>query len=359
MQISKLKFNVCILVFIVLVFSNFVLAESLPDKQGIYYYPNTLLDVRDINIIDGSVFAITALGDDGNVYTSFYEIGNSHCLGTYQFEATRLEDIKNHSLESKKGSFYLPAESTDVIGVIYVGSETFLASRTDKGNVSVCIYEPGNSYPDSLYQFNAKDREKGEEELEKELYIPKEATDLIDMTMTEDGMIFTSKKTNGNLMMFTYHLDSTTSYELFEIKSSDEIGTGNLPNEEGIYYIPKEVGEIREVEINGQEIALITKTVLGDIVLIVFEKGNSLPIGIAKFEALPYTTVDNQELPDEYGAYYIADILTDISGAIVNSDNFYFLSELEDKMAITVYDRGNSYPTGYAVFEYKEPELCF
>ena len=357
MKISKVKSANCLaLLILIFLCTNIVLAESLPNQDGVFYYPNTLTDIRDINFVDNAI-ALTAVADDGNIYTTFYQGNSSHCLGTHYFESASVDDISNQSLDNVKGTYYIVDGATDVRGVNIVGSSIVVAARTDEGDVVLYLYESGNSYFESLHVFHSTDGSNSQEELNEGDYIPEEATDLIDFQMIGTNMIFTGKQENGDLAMISYKPEPV--YEYFKIKPYVEIE--NLSNKEGTYYIPEEVGDVTEVEINEQEITIFFKVPSGDLALLTYNKGISLPVGMAQFAVLPGNTVDNRELPVKDGTYYVADILTTdlVNTAIDNEhDIIYLLSKLEDRLILTAYHIGDSYPAAYLIFLLKEPELC-
>ncbi|MEC9487995.1 MAG: hypothetical protein UMV23_00675 [Halanaerobium sp.] len=289
--------RVLIILSIILLFAGFamstVLAASLPNEQGTYYLPDGLNDVRDFTILDSNLY-VTSRASNGSVFVLIYEMGKSHLLGVYHLMPVTPDEIVNEELAEEAGTYYLPDGLTDVRSVKVTDTELLVASKAEKGDVITSGYTLGQSYP--------------------------------------------------------------TSFSVFQSTDIAEIDSGNLPQEQGVYYLPDGLTDVRDMILLGSEVALISRASVG-VVMSIYTMGVSDPSSFAIFEPTDPADIEDNSLPQNKGTYYLPDGLLDIRSAQVIDDEIIITSKAEQgDVFMMFYNGGVSNPTSFAVFEATNPD---
>ncbi|ACL70076.1 hypothetical protein [Halothermothrix orenii] len=352
------------LLFFLLVITLASLTITAKEQEGVYYYPETLMDARDL-YFNGTEVGILARAYNGDTYFLVYELGNPYLTGVYNFLATSIEDIQNGTLPEEEGVYYLPDGVTDVRDIQIINREILITSRTDGGDVAMTIYQMGQSYPTSFVLYQAEPIEKIlNNNLTPEhglYYIPDTTTDVRDVDIIGQEIILTCQTTIGDVAMIFYEMGESypTSFAIFQATAPEKVDNRELPVEKGMYYIPDGGTDVRAVDFVGNEFVLTAPTDRGDVAMIFYNMGESYPNSYARFQSTEPSKVDNRELQGEQGLYFIPDGLTDIRGVIIENSDILFLSKARSGIIMTLFQGGNSYPVSYAFFKPTEPDKCF
>ena len=362
-----MKKKILFLVLIsIIAFAGIVSAEdTLPNEQGVYYLPDGLTDVRSVNFLNSQIL-LTSKSDQGDVVMSVYQMGQSHLNGYHLFEATDVDKITSGNLPNQQGIYYLPDGLTDVRGVDINNSEVIITSKADSGDVVMTIYQLGTSNLNSYAHFQATDINKiidGSLGNEQGLYyIPDNLTDVRNLQIINSEIIITARSYSGDVFIIFYEFGNSTptSVAYFQPTPINDITSGNLPNEQGTYYLPDTFTDVRAVEITSSEIALTSRTDAGDIVMTFYDHGNSAVAALAHFKPINPDQLYTGSLSNEQGVYYLPDGLTDIRDVKIENSEVILTSRSDSgEVFMVVYEFGKSEPTSFAYFQATDPEKCF
>lgn len=337
-------------------------AEVLPNKQGLYYLPNGLTDVRDMIII-GSNIDLISKAESGDVIITSYKMGRSHVASFFQFKAT--PKITNKTLPEKKGVYYLPDGLTDIRGFKYMGSEIVLLSKAERGDIFITFYERGHSYPQAYVHFktiSGKFNKTLSPQKKGTYYLPDGLTDARDFEILKTEIAITVRAKSGNVYTVFYKKGQSypTSLAKFQKASTEQIANKSLTKKKGIYYLPNGLTDVRGMEFINTKLAVTSRADLGDIVMTIYNMGESYPTSYALFKAVTVNQIKGKTLANKKGVYYLPDGLTDVRSTMIKGSKAILTSKADlGDVYITFFKIGSSYATGYAHFKVTPPADCF
>ncbi|AGB40412.1 hypothetical protein Halha_0417 [Halobacteroides halobius DSM 5150] len=362
------KVFICLLIiFMTMLSTNLVLSSNLPNKQGVYYLPNGLTDVRDIKFKNSEII-ITSKSELGDVFIAIYNMGKSHLSGSMYFKAVDNEKVLENDLPDANGKYYLPQTLTDVKDVKIFDDEIMITSKTKfmTGDVISLLYSFGNSNPTSIASFESTSIDKIlKDDLPNEkgkYYLPNGLSDLRDLEIKNSEVFLTSKALSGKIMTIIYEMGKSIpkNMAVFEPKPINKIVDKDFKREQGVYYLPESFTDVKDLAIKGPEICLTSRGESGDIIATIYEMGESYPNSILIFKLVSYEEFAKETLKKEQGLYYLPKALNDFRGIEIIGEEVLLTARNDSGNIFTmIYEAGNSYPVSIAHFKPTEPEKCF